>query len=59
MVTLLHRQSVEEAGWGEGGECADGMRQHSFAPYPVEGLPVDASINLQQGVAFVAVLRQG
>ena len=43
VAVFLYRQFVEEEDWGEGCERADGMRQCSSVPYPVEGLPVHAS----------------
>ena len=58
-MILLHHQFVEEAGRGEGGECADGMCKHSSAPYPVEGLPAHAFGDLEQGMALAVVLHQG
>ena len=44
----------EEAGV----ERADGMRRHLAPQQPGRRVPVDVSINLQQGVAFALVLHQ-
>ena len=35
------------------------MCQHSSSQYSGERLPIDVSVDLQQGVAFIVVLHQG
>ena len=57
MVTLLCRHPPEEEG-EEGVEYADGMRWHPPPEQPGRRVPVDAAVDLQQGVAFVVVLSQ-
>ena len=59
MAALLRRQSVEEAGREAGAEDTDRLCQHSSTQHPGERLPVDALVDLQQGVALIVVLRQG
>ena len=59
MAALLRRQFVKEAGREAGVEHADRLCQYSSVQHPGERLPVDALVDLQQGVALVVVLRQG
>ena len=57
---LLERMTlVEEAGREARAEHADGVHRHSSAQQQGKRLPVDAPVDLQQGVAFAVVLRQG
>ena len=58
MVELLRRHPLEEEGEEAGAEHADGMRQHPPLEQPGRRVPIDASIDLQQGVAFALVLCQ-
>ena len=58
MAVSLRRQPVEKAGWEARAKHTDGMCQHSSTQQTGKQLPVDASVDLQQGVAFTVVLRQ-
>ena len=57
MVFLCH-QPLEEAGEEARAERADVMRRHLTPQQPGQRVPIDASVNLQQGVALALVLRQ-
>ena len=58
MAVSLRRQPVEKAGWEARAKHTDGMCQHSSTQQLGERLPVDAFVDLQQGVAFALVLSQ-
>ena len=59
MAVSLRRQPSKEAGRESRAERADGMRRHSSSQQLGERIPFDVSVDLQQGVAFIVVLRQG
>ena len=59
MAVSLRRQPFEEAGREARSERANGMCRHSSTQQTGERILVDASVNLQQGVAFAIVLCQG
>ena len=59
-MALLRRHPLEEEGeeWQTGAAYADGMRRHPPLEQLGRRVPIDAAINLQQGVAFIVVLSQ-
>ena len=58
MAVFLCRHPFEEVGEEARAERADGMRRHLALQQPGQRVPIDASVELQQGVAFALVLRQ-
>ena len=58
MVVLLRRHPPEEEGEEAGAEHADGMRRHPPSEQLGRRVPIDAAVDLQQGVAFAVVLSQ-
>ena len=59
VVVFLCPQPLEEAREEARAERAGGMCRPSSQQQLGKRIPVDSSINLQQGVAFVLVLHQG
>ena len=58
MIVLLRRHPPKEVGEEARAERADGMRWHSTPQQPSQRIPTDASVDLQQRVAFALVLYQ-